>query len=80
MKTEKETQHSRIAKYLATHSWITPMDAYQDLGITKLATRISEMKRKGYVFNQKTVAVTNRYGETVNVMAYQYVCFRRVQE
>ena len=72
---EKETQHSRIAKYLACHDWITPMDAYNALGITKLATRISEMKRKGYVFDQKTVAVTNRYGETVNVMAYRLVCY-----
>lgn len=47
------TQREAILKYIQDFGSITPMDAYGDLGITKLATRISEMKKDGMIF--KTV-------------------------
>ena len=46
------------------------MEAFRDLGITKLATRISEMKRKGYEFEQSFEESRNRYGESVRFMRY----------
>ena len=38
------TQSERILKYINDFGSITPMQAFGDLGITKLATRISEMR------------------------------------
>ena len=47
------------------------MEAFHDLGITKLATVISLMSRKeGYVFGRKYEQAKNRYGEAVYYMRY----------
>lgn len=40
------TQYQKIINYIEKHGSITPMDAFP-MGITKLATRVSEMRRKG---------------------------------
>ena len=66
----KETQHDRIINYLKAFGSITPMEAFMDLGITKLATRVSEMRRLGFEFEQKMEESTNRYGEIVRYMRY----------
>lgn len=44
------TQKEQILDYLKRFETITPMQAFGDLGITKLATRISEMRRDGIEF------------------------------
>ena len=46
----KPTQHDRILQYLAEHDSITVLEAAVKLHITKLPTRISEMRSKGYNF------------------------------
>lgn len=66
----KETQHDRIINYLKAFGSITPMEAFMDLGITKLATRVSEMRRLGFEFDQEMEESTNRYGEIVRYMRY----------
>lgn len=40
-------QHSLILRYLKKHKKITPYQAFEELGITKLSTRISELRAKG---------------------------------
>ena len=64
------TQHQQIADYITTFGGITPMQAFGDLGITKLATRISEMKKVGYTFKQELVNSYNRYGKPIHFMRY----------
>lgn len=66
----KETQHERIKKYIEDFGSITPMQAFSDLGITKLATRISEMTKKGYVVEREMIESANRYGEPTRFMKY----------
>ena len=63
------TQKELILNFIEEHGSITPMDAF-DLGITKLATRISEMKRMGYEFTQTLEHTKNRYGKTCCYMRY----------
>lgn len=65
------TQHERIYKYLERFGSITPLDAFRDLGITKLATRISEMKKSGIQFDQERMMTLNRFGEKVWYMKYR---------
>lgn len=66
------TQKELICKYIQDYGSITPMDAFADLGITKLATRISEMKREGYEFKIETVKSKNRYGKSVTFAKYSF--------
>lgn len=66
------TQAERIEKYINEYGSITPMEAFADLGITKLATRVSEMKKDGYVFEQKYIEGKNRFGENVYYMRYSF--------
>lgn len=65
------TQRERILKYLDEHGSITPMQAFSDLGITKLATRISEMIRCGEKIRKVPQESRNRYGETVRFTRYE---------
>ena len=51
---------------------ITPMEAFGDLGITKLATRISEMKKDGWNFKTEMVKSKNRYQKPVYFARYSF--------
>lgn len=64
------TQGERILKYIDDHGSITPFEAFLELGITKLATRISELRRGGEQIQKKYVSGTNRFGEKINYMEY----------
>ena len=66
----KITQHQLILDYIQDFGSITPMEAFFDLGITKLATRISEMRRGGKECQIDTVTSKNRYGKTVRYSKY----------
>lgn len=63
-------QYERILQYINDFGSITPMEAFSDLGITKLATRISEMRRDGIEFDQEMEYSKNRYGQKVHYMRY----------
>lgn len=65
------TQHEKILKYIDTHGSITPMDAFNDLYITKLATRISELIRMGYKIEKVPESRINRSGELRRYMRYR---------
>ena len=64
------TQYDLILQYMDDFGSISPMEAFSDLGITKLATRISELSRRGYEFDKKMVSSKNRYGKAVSYMRY----------
>lgn len=65
------TQQKRILDYLEKQGSISPKEAFNDLGITKLATRISEMKKSGIKFEQHFEEGTNRFGDPVRYMRYR---------
>ena len=67
---EKRTQHEDILNYLQKRGTITPWQAFTDLGITKLATRIGELKRAGYDIRGEMVDVRARNGRETKVMRY----------
>lgn len=64
------TQREQILDYLRLFGSITPMEAFADLGITKLATRVSEMRRDGMEFKIEKVKSKNRLGKTVHFAKY----------
>lgn len=67
------TQHDLILNYLKKFRSITPYEAFKDLGITKLATRISEMRQEGYQFADVWVEDVNRFGENVRYKRYSLI-------
>ena len=66
------TQREAIIDYITEFGSITPMQAFADLGVTKLATRISEMRKDGWTFKIETIKVKNRYGKSVNYARYSF--------
>ena len=66
------TQREAIIEYITEFGSITPMQAFSDLGITKLATRISEMRKDGWTFKIETVKKKNRYGKPVYYCKYSF--------
>ena len=66
----KATQAERILDYIEEFGSITQMDALRDLGCMRLASRISDLKRKGYPIASETEPVKNRYGETSYIKRY----------
>ncbi len=64
------TQGERIIAYIDQHGTITPMEAWNELGITKLATRISELRKAGEIIKKSYVTGTNRFGEKIQYMEY----------
>ena len=65
------TQHQRIIQYMRDFGSITPMEAFTELGITKLATRIGEIAQRGQGISRQMETSKNRYGETVRFMRYR---------
>ena len=63
-------QYELILAYIEEHGSITTMEAFVDLGITKLSTRISELIRRGVKISKKTVTVPNRRGKLCRVTRY----------
>lgn len=64
------TQRELILQYLEDFGSITPMQAFADLGITKLATRISEMRKDGIGIKIDTIKAVNRYGKATSYAKY----------
>ena len=64
-------QQYQILWYIVTFGSISPMEAFSDLGVTKLSTRISEMTVLGIQFDQDFEGRENRFGKKVRFMRYR---------
>lgn len=64
------TQAQRVLGYMEEHGGITQFEALKELGVMRLASRISELKKHGHSIASQTVKVENRYGEACRVKRY----------
>ena len=64
------TPAKRVLDYLASGNTITTLNAFNELGITRLAARIYELKEEGHDVKSKRIKVTNRYDEQCSVSEY----------
>lgn len=67
---ERKTQCKRLLEYLAENDGITQLEAIRDLGIYRLPSRVSELKKAGYNITSKFVNVKNRWNEKCHVKRY----------
>lgn len=64
-------QRQRILAYIDEFGSISPFEAFVDLGITKLASRVSELiYQDGIPIKKEYEQTLNRYGERVKYMRY----------
>ena len=67
------TQKQRLLGYLQTHESINPLTAWQVLGIYRLASRVSDLKKDGVLIGNRGKKVTNQYGEKCTVADYYLI-------
>jgi hypothetical protein len=67
----KQTQSEKILSYIEEFGSITQLDALRDLGVMRLASRISDLKKQGIPITSDTEAVKNRYGENCYIKRYR---------
>ena len=66
----KTTQAQRVLDYIDEFGSITQFEALRDLGVMRLASRISDLKKLGYPIKSETVAVKNRFDEDCYIKKY----------
>ena len=67
----KTTQCERILRHLRDYGSITQGEAYSEYGIKRLASRINDLKKKGFIITSETVTGKNRYGEDTHFSLYR---------
>ena len=63
-------QNERILRHLQDHGSITSLEAVQEYGIMRLASRISDLKKSGIPIRREMVSGKNRYGEATCYARY----------
>lgn len=67
---EKLSQCEMIINYIKEFGSITTLQAFNDIGCTRLASRINDLKNQGYRFRDEFVTSKNRYGYKVSYKKY----------
>lgn len=66
------TQIEKIYNYMMNHGSITARQAYH-MGIMRLASRISDMRRAGFKIKSESVRVQNLDGSTSYISRYSFL-------
>lgn len=61
-----------IEDYLDEWGSITPLEAMRDLGIYRLASRISDLKKQGHKIKSEMVSVATRNGGRTHIARYSW--------
>ena len=61
----------QILEYMQEFGSINPLQALQDIGCFRLASRISDLKKMGYPIISKRVNYINRFGEAKHFNEYR---------
>ena len=64
-KENRPTQCDLILKYIRDFGSISTWEAMMDLGVARLASRIFDLKNKGYKFRKQRIYTSNRYDKKI---------------
>lgn len=64
------SQNDIILTHLKEHGSITSIEAVNRYGITRLAARISDLKKRGIEILTRETEVKTRYGRTARIAVY----------
>lgn len=63
-------QCQRVLRWIQDYGSITTYDAFTELGITRLPSRICDLRKSGYDIQGTTETRKNRYGEPTHYKRY----------
>ena len=66
----KANQNQRVIDYMTQFGGITQIQALSDLGVMRLASRISDLRAKGFDIKKEMITVRNRFEEECHVARY----------
>lgn len=66
------TQKDMVLDYINEFGSITPVDAFRDLGITRLAAVVCNLRREGHDIHKEREHAYNRYGQKVRYARYSF--------
>lgn len=64
------TQCERVLKYMNDFGSITQGEAFTELGVYRLASRICDLRKQGYRIEDTMESGKNRYGEPTSYKRY----------
>lgn len=70
-KEQRLTQSMKVLKYMMDFGKITPVEAMRDLGVMRLAARISDLEEQGFEILHERESGKNRYGEKTSYSRYR---------
>ena len=68
----KPNQNKRVLEYITNKGGITQLEAWKFCGVMRLASRISDLRRRGHAFATDWIEVTNQFGEKCRVKRYRF--------
>lgn len=71
MTHSRPKQVERIVDYMNQFGSITQFEAMRDLGVMRLASRMSELQKMGFPIEDTMIPVKNRFGETCYIKQYR---------
>ena len=67
----KDTQCSKVLRHMQDFGSITQAEATSEYGCYRLAARISDLRKQGYIITSEPETTNNRYGEPVRFARYR---------
>lgn len=64
------TRNERVLQYMQDFGSISSLEAFRDLGCTRLSAAVFQLKQAGYNIQTQREKAKNRYGETVYFCRY----------
>ena len=69
----KSTQCEKVLEYMKRFGSITQIEALQDIGCMRLASRITDLRQQGYPIGRRIKTAKNRYGDSVSFAEYYLI-------
>lgn len=66
------SQKQMVLDYITEFGSITPIDAFRDLGVTRLAAKIFELKKDGHDIEKVIETGKNRFGNRTRYARYSF--------
>lgn len=64
------SQVEMVLKYMQDNGSITTFESFEEIGCTRLPSRIFDLKKLGYQLDEEMITKTNRYGKKVSFKKY----------
>lgn len=66
------SQKQMVLDYITEFGSITPIDAFRDLGVTRLAAKVFELKKDGHDIDKVIETGKNRFGNRTRYARYSF--------